>query len=87
LTYEEALAYLDQHINLERSTAIAGHVEGLKLDRIAALCHVLGDPHRGAPVVHLTGTNGKGSTARMIAALLAADGLSPARTRAPTSSG
>lgn len=40
------------------------------LDRIAALVSVLGDPHRAAPVIHLTGTNGKSTTARMIDALL-----------------
>jgi dihydrofolate synthase/folylpolyglutamate synthase len=37
---------------------------------------VLGDPQHAAPVIHLTGTNGKGSTARMITALVAAHGLS-----------
>ncbi|WP_350349858.1 folylpolyglutamate synthase/dihydrofolate synthase family protein [Agromyces sp. G08B096] len=36
---------------------------------------LLGDPHRAAPVIHLTGTNGKTSTARMIESLLRAGGL------------
>ncbi|KAB1646965.1 bifunctional folylpolyglutamate synthase/dihydrofolate synthase [Pseudoclavibacter endophyticus] len=36
---------------------------------------LLGDVHRSAPVVHLTGTNGKTSTARITAALLGAHGL------------
>lgn len=40
------------------------------LDRIAALVSMLGDPQRAAPVIHLTGTNGKSTTARMIDALL-----------------
>ncbi|MFL6090417.1 MAG: bifunctional folylpolyglutamate synthase/dihydrofolate synthase [Aeromicrobium sp.] len=40
------------------------------LDRIHALCQLLGDPQAGYPVIHLTGTNGKTSTARMIDALL-----------------
>lgn len=40
------------------------------LDRITALCELLGDPQRTYPVIHLTGTNGKTSTARMIDALL-----------------
>ncbi|MCI0347194.1 MAG: bifunctional folylpolyglutamate synthase/dihydrofolate synthase [Chloroflexi bacterium] len=39
------------------------------------LVDVLGDPQRAYPVIHLTGTNGKGSTARMITALLAESGL------------
>jgi len=40
------------------------------LDRIRALCQLLGDPQTNYPVIHLTGTNGKTSTARMIDALL-----------------
>jgi len=36
---------------------------------------LLGDPHRAAPVIHLTGTNGKTSTSRMIASVLGAYGL------------
>jgi dihydrofolate synthase/folylpolyglutamate synthase len=45
------------------------------LDRIADLAHLLGDPQRAYPVIHITGTNGKTSTARMIDALLRARGL------------
>src|SRR5690606_41256073 len=37
---------------------------------------VLGNPQRDYPVIHITGTNGKGSTARMVTALLAAHQLS-----------
>jgi len=40
------------------------------LDRIRAVCQLLGDPQTNYPVIHLTGTNGKTSTARMIDALL-----------------
>ena len=45
------------------------------LDRMAALVSVLGDPQRSYPVIHITGTNGKTSTARMIESLLRARGL------------
>ena len=45
------------------------------LQRIARLCELLGDPQRTFPVVHVTGTNGKTSTARMIESLLRAFGL------------
>ncbi len=45
------------------------------LDRIAALTALLGDPQRAYPVVHITGTNGKTSTARMIETLLRTRGL------------
>jgi dihydrofolate synthase / folylpolyglutamate synthase len=45
------------------------------LERIGALVTLLGDPQRAYPVIHLTGTNGKTSTARMTEALLRARGL------------
>jgi folylpolyglutamate synthase/dihydrofolate synthase len=45
------------------------------LDRIRALTALLGDPQRAYPVIHITGTNGKTSTARMIETLLRARGL------------
>lgn len=67
-----ALHYLDQHTNLE---ATAGAVEGLSLDKMRALVAVLGDPQSMYPVIHITGTNGKGSVARMVTELLMASGL------------
>ncbi len=45
------------------------------LDRIRTLTQFLGDPQRAYPVIHVTGTNGKTSTARMIESLLRAFGL------------
>jgi dihydrofolate synthase / folylpolyglutamate synthase len=68
----QALEYLDRHVNLE---ARAGRIEGLTLEPMAELLSVLGDPHRAYPVIHVTGTNGKGSTSRIISSLLAASGL------------
>jgi dihydrofolate synthase/folylpolyglutamate synthase len=75
LDLPEALAWLDGHINLERSTAVAGKVEGLKLDAVRELCSVLGDPQADQPAIHITGTNGKGSVARMVTALVGAHDL------------
>ena len=45
------------------------------LHRIRALCKALGDPQDRLRFVHLAGTNGKGSTATMIASALQAAGL------------
>lgn len=45
------------------------------LARIASLTTLLGDPQASAPVIHVTGTNGKTSTARMIEILLRSYGL------------
>src|SRR5215207_777759 len=53
------------------------------LGRIRALTELLGDPQRCYSVIHLTGTNGKGSTAAMIDALLRADGLRAGRFTSP----
>ena len=51
--------------------------------RIAALMDVLGDPQRAYPSIHITGTNGKTSTARMIEALLGAFELRTGRYTSP----
>ncbi|MEU6919940.1 folylpolyglutamate synthase/dihydrofolate synthase family protein [Streptomyces sp. NPDC046631] len=51
--------------------------------RIAALMDVLGDPQRAYPSIHITGTNGKTSTARMIEALLGAFDLRTGRYTSP----
>ena len=40
-----------------------------RLDAVARAVEILGDVHRAAPVIHITGTNGKTSTARLIEAL------------------
>jgi dihydrofolate synthase/folylpolyglutamate synthase len=46
-----------------------------RLDATRRAVEVLGDPHRAAPVIHLTGTNGKTTTARIVESLLRASGL------------
>lgn len=73
MNHAEALRFLDRHINLE---ATAGAIHGLSLDHMRAIVGVLGDPQDSFRVIHVTGTNGKGSTARMITALLVEMGLS-----------
>jgi dihydrofolate synthase/folylpolyglutamate synthase len=51
--------------------------------KIRELMDVLGSPQRAYPAIHLTGTNGKTSTARMIDALLRAHGLHTGRYTSP----
>ncbi|MDT6985896.1 bifunctional folylpolyglutamate synthase/dihydrofolate synthase [Streptomyces lusitanus] len=53
------------------------------VDRISALMDVLGEPQRSYPSIHITGTNGKTSTARMIEALLGAFDLRTGRYTSP----
>lgn len=53
------------------------------LGRIAAVCELLGDPQHAMPVIQVTGTNGKGSTAIMVESLLRASGLRTGRFSSP----
>ncbi|MCU1436986.1 MAG: bifunctional folylpolyglutamate synthase/dihydrofolate synthase [Naasia sp.] len=46
-----------------------------RLEPVRRVVELLGDPHRAYPVVHITGTNGKTSTSRMIESLLRSAGL------------
>jgi dihydrofolate synthase / folylpolyglutamate synthase len=53
------------------------------ISRIEALLDLLGGPQRAYPSIHITGTNGKTSTARMIDALVRAHGLRTGRYTSP----
>ena len=59
-----------------------GRLEPTK-ERIEALLDLLGQPQRGYRAIHLTGTNGKTSTARMIDELLRGCGLRTGRFTSP----
>jgi dihydrofolate synthase/folylpolyglutamate synthase len=72
MTYDQALAFWYGRMNYEVRAAKPGD---LKLERMQALLHHLGDPHHKLRLVHITGTKGKGSTAAMLAAILQAAGL------------
>ena len=85
MNYVESLAWLDTHINMEtgmvHDASRAPDVSAGRsfsppsLDRMRRLCAFLGDPQLDLSILHITGTNGKGSTARMAASLLHAHGL------------
>ena len=78
MDYTESLDFLERHVNYAtwgQRDARAGDVQGLDLDRMWKLVAVLGDPQSTYPVIHITGTNGKGSSARMLTRLLGACGL------------
>ncbi|RAV12802.1 dihydrofolate synthase [Mycolicibacterium sp. GF69] len=51
--------------------------------RISALLELLGSPQRGFPSIHIAGTNGKTSVARMVDALLTAFSRRTGRTTSP----
>jgi len=65
ITYPESVRFL-YALGNEIKTAKLG------LDRIRAVLDALGDPHRACRIVHVAGTNGKGSTCAMIDAGLRA---------------
>src|SRR5436190_16816795 len=67
MTYNEALAFWYGRVNYERKAPQPGD---LKLDRMRALLHRLGDPHEQLKTVHVAGSKGKGSTCAMLASVL-----------------
>lgn len=71
---DDALAWLDSHIDFEAHMPRRRLVP--TLDGMRALCAILGEPQDSIPSVHITGTNGKGSTSAMVTMLLLSKGLS-----------
>lgn len=61
MNYDEAVAYFDAR---PEGAIVPG------LDRMRSAMQLLDDPQRIAPAIHITGTNGKSSVARIAAALL-----------------
>ena len=74
MTYEEALAYLEDASSF-----------GIKpgLERIQALMQALGNPERDYKIIHVTGTNGKGSVTTYISYALFTSGLRVGRFTSP----
>lgn len=71
MDFAAALAYLDEHASYDKT----GRIDSPTVEPIRQLCSAMGDPHLTYPVIHVTGTNGKGSTVQMISRLLMAKGL------------
>ncbi len=68
---ERALAFLESHSVYEKT----GRIESPSTANIERLVGLLGDPHTAYRTIHITGTNGKGSTSQMVTKLLMAHGL------------
>ncbi len=75
LTYDEALDYLYSLINYEVRRPDRYAPDVVSLDRPRALMAAFGDPQETYPVIHVTGTKGKGSVSAMCASVLQAAGL------------
>lgn len=55
----------------------------LGLDRIQQLLHTLGNPHQQVPIIHIAGTNGKGSVCAFLLSILQAAGYRVGRYTSP----
>lgn len=71
MKYAEALDFL---FALPRFGHVGQAAYKPGLERIGALMEAFGEPHKGFPSIHIAGTNGKGSTAAMVAAVGTAAG-------------
>lgn len=71
MQYADALRYLDEHASYERT----GRVDSPSTENIEKLLDAIANPQHSYRSIHITGTNGKGSTAQIITRLLMAHGL------------
>ncbi len=74
MDYQQAIDYLSSYTDYEVVPRLAHNAANYDLRRVDELLSRLGNPHLKARSVHIAGTNGKGSTAAMIASVLTASG-------------
>lgn len=74
MAYRDAIAWLDAHV---------GRGVHPGLDRIEGLLDLMGHPEEGYPIIHVAGTNGKTSLARMATVILAGHGLTTGTYTSP----
>jgi dihydrofolate synthase/folylpolyglutamate synthase len=72
-SYVEALTWLESHVDYERVAPNRQDVPTLQ--PIVDTLTLLADPQDDYPTIHVTGTNGKGTTSTLTSALLSATGL------------
>ena len=82
MNYQQALDYIYSFVDYETKRMVrdAAHFD---LRRVEELMLRLGNPHHAARSVHIAGTNGKGSTAAMIASVLTAAGYTTGLNTSP----
>lgn len=68
MTYQKTLDFL--YSKLPMFTRIGASAFKKDLDNTIALCNALGNPQNKYKTIHIGGTNGKGSTSHMLAAIL-----------------
>lgn len=72
MNYQQTLDYLFTQVPMFQSVGADAYKPGL--DTVLNLSHMFGDPHKSLRTIHVGGTNGKGSTAHTIAAVLQSAG-------------
>jgi dihydrofolate synthase/folylpolyglutamate synthase len=72
MDYQETLDYLYSRLPVFQNIGARAFKPGLNTTR--ALCEFVGDPQNDYPTIHIGGTNGKGSTSHMLAAILQQSG-------------
>jgi dihydrofolate synthase/folylpolyglutamate synthase len=68
MNYQQTIDYLYAHLPMFSRIGAAAYKEDLH--NTLALCKALDDPHKKFKSIHIAGTNGKGSTSHMLAAIL-----------------
>lgn len=71
--YQDTLTYMYEQLPM--FTRIGDAAYKADLDNTIKLCNVLGNPHEKFKSIHIAGTNGKGSTSHMLAAILQTAGF------------
>ena len=71
---DQIFQYFEERTNLEKKPSGKNFIREYRLDRMKALCNVLGNPQDKIPAVHIAGSKGKGSTGAYIGAMLSETG-------------
>ena len=72
MNFEEVLQFLSSHIN---RSITKEKIDDTALDNMRLLAQAIGSPQMDFPCIHITGTNGKGSTSAVISKILSSMGL------------
>ena len=83
---QDAITWLDSHIDFEKKSMLGPPPNanpGGRLQRLGALTELMDSPQKVFQTIHITGTNGKTSTSRMVSALLSALGFRSGQYTSP----
>lgn len=81
MTYEQTIGYLYEQLPMYSRIGPAAYKANL--NNITSICEVLGNPQQRFKSIHVAGTNGKGSTCHMLAAVLQSAGYKTGLTTSP----